>query len=133
MTQSATQKLGIAPAMRVFASGRPISEVGALLGPLPDGVVLSGSPDDADLAIRFSDDVADVTASARAVVDALPPGRRVWIAYRKGANRKVAAGESAPLHRDTLQAALHGLGLDGVTLVALDEVWSAMRIKAAQD
>jgi hypothetical protein len=63
------------------------------------------------------------------VWDAVSPGGRLWVWYRKGANKTRALGSETPLHRDTLQALLAEHGMDGVTLVSVDDVWSAMRIK----
>jgi hypothetical protein len=98
-----------------------VLQVTQLLGELPDGVAVTDSADVADVVILFADDVAAVTESAVPALTRATAAGRFWIAYRKGAK---------PLHRDTLQAALAGLGLDGVTLVSLDDTWSAMRVKA---
>ena len=37
-----------------------------------------------------------------------------------------------PLHRDSLRRALSAHNLEGVTLIALDDTWSAMRVKRAR-
>lgn len=141
MPQSTVQKLGIRAGMTVLVIGQPLEIANGLLGELPtdalvtdvpvtDVQVIEGAPT-GGVVLLFADDVATVSTSARLGFERAADGGRFWIAYRKGANRKPAAGEPAPLHRDTLQGALAPLGLDGVTLVSLDDVWSAMRVKAA--
>ena len=130
MAQLTAQKLGITPEATIVVLGQPLSQVSALLGPLPDGASIVDDAVSADIVLLFADDVAAVMNSARPAMNRLDAGGRIWIAYRKGANRKTPSGEPAPLHRDTMQAALAELGLDGVTLISIDDTWSAMRVKA---
>jgi hypothetical protein len=51
-----------------------------------------------------------------------------WIAYPKGSSKRYPA---ADLNRDSTHARLGDLGWDGVSLVALDADWSALRFKRA--
>ena len=48
------------------------------------------------------------------------PSTSVWIAYRKG---------DKEFHRDTLGALAKSLELQAVSLVAIDDTWSALRVK----
>jgi len=54
---------------------------------------------------------------------ALKPNGLLWVSYPKG--------KSMPtdLNRDILRVALGEVGLEAVSLVAIDEVWSALRAK----
>ena|SRR5579871_3208910 len=54
----------------------------------------------------------------------VPPGGVIWVAYRKG-------GETAgtDLNRDIIWRRLEPEGLTGVTLVSIDDEWSAMRFR----
>ena len=128
MAQSTSQKLGIKPGMTVVATGQPLAAVAGILGVLPEEATLADFAGAADVAILFADCLDDVRSSAPAAWSSVAPDRRMWVAYRKGASKRGAATE-VPLHRDTLQATLGEIGLTGVTLVALDEVWSALRVK----
>lgn len=129
MAQTTSQKLGIHAETIAVVLGCPVEEVRELLGEVPDGAAVVADATSADLVLLFVDDVAEVTGSARSAYERVRDGGRLWIAYRKGASRRSSAG-AEPLHRDTLQAALAALGLDGVALISLDETWSAMRVKA---
>jgi hypothetical protein len=128
MAQSTSQKLGIKPGMTVVATGQSETAIAAILGTLPEGATLGSTADETDVALVFADTLDDVRGSALAAWTTVAPDRRLWVAYRKGASKR-GAGDGIPLHRDTLQAALGEVGLTGVTLVSLDEVWSALRVK----
>ena len=125
MASPTAQKLGIRAGATVLVDG-PAQEA-ARLGPLPDGVTV-GDPPDADIVIQFAAGVADVAATP-GLMRRVRAGGRLWVAYRKGASRR--PGGEVPLHRDTLQAALEPHGLVGVSLVAIDDTWSAMRVREA--
>jgi hypothetical protein len=49
----------------------------------------------------------------------------VWVAYPKGTSKKY----KSDYNRDTGHALMEKHGLDGVSLVSLDDDWSAMRFK----
>ncbi len=129
MPQSTSQKLGFRSDTIAVVIGRAVSETRTLIGDLPEGATVVADAASADLVLLFVDELAGVTAAARAAHNRVRDGGRLWIAYRKGAGRRPGGG-AEPLHRDTLQAALAAVGLEGVTLISLDETWSAMRVKA---
>jgi hypothetical protein len=52
----------------------------------------------------------------------------VWLAYPKGGKKKAGTD----LNRDILWEAVSKYGLVGVSLISLDEVWSAMRFRPAE-
>ena len=124
------QKLGIKPGANVAVGGHPVSEVRELLGELPDGVtVTQRSGEAADQVLLVADGLADLAPMLDGVWDEVAPGGRLWVRYRKGANTPRAQGSDVPLHRDTLQALLAKHGMDGVTLISVDDTWSSMRVR----
>jgi hypothetical protein len=90
--------------------------------------VLDGSPakvttrasGTADTVLLFAADEAQFTASVPAAMKSVGPSTGVWIAYRKG---------DKEFHRDTLGALAKAFGLQPVSLVAIDDTWSALRVK----
>jgi len=54
----------------------------------------------------------------------LRPDALLWVTYRKGSSKI-----KSDVNRDTLHAYARTLGLEGVTLVSIDDDWSAMRFK----
>ncbi len=97
------------------------------LQPLPEGAELrSDLSPDLDLVLLFVRSSADVQRLVPGVVDSLPLDRLLWVAYMKGGAR---AGTD--LNRDILWKLMERYGLAGVSLVALDDTWSAMRFRPA--
>jgi len=76
----------------------------------------------ADTVVLFAKDVAPLESSLPTAIGRLGPSATLWIAYRKG---------DKALHRDTLWKLAGEHGYTGVSLVAVDDVWSAMRFKRA--
>ena len=124
------QKLGIKSGMTVAVDGQTLGDVRQLLGELPAEVTvgrLTGAA--VDQILLAANGLSDLASMLPGVWDAVSPGGRLWVWYRKGANRAASRGSEAPLHRDTLQALLAEHGMDGVTLISIDDTWSAMRVK----
>ncbi len=124
------EKLGIRAGASIAVDGHPVSDARALLGELPAGVAVSsrsGAP--ADQIILVADGLADLAPMLDGVWNEVAPGGRLWIWYRKGANKSKTPGSEVPLHRDTLQAVLAEHAMDGVSLISVDDTWSSMRVR----
>lgn len=129
---AAPKKLGIRAGMSVAIMGMPVEQGLALLGQLPDDVVVVQDADtNADVVVLLADDLEAVRNQATQAHQRVAPGGRFWIAYRKGRTRRSPATSPAeePPHRDTLHRALTDYGLTGVSLIAIDTYWSAMRFR----
>lgn len=119
------KKLRVTPNARVRVLGAP-DGYAAVLDPLPPGAALvDGAGGPADVVLAFVRDAADL---ARLTPDALAAVRRdgaLWIAYPKG-----GAKAGTDLNRDRLHDALDAAhGWTGVSIVAVDERWSALRFR----
>ena len=97
-----------------------------LLGVLPAGVELV-PPDSGGLDFLqvFVADLPALRAAIGTLRNVKPDGL-LWVCYPKGGRRS-----GTDLNRDILWAELDSHGLTGVTLVAIDEIWSAMRFRPA--
>ncbi|HZU11742.1 MAG TPA: hypothetical protein VFB58_02805 [Chloroflexota bacterium] len=126
----AARKLGIRPGTQVTIMGMEPGAAAALLGDIPNDATLNGGGRRGDIVVLFADDLAAVHRDVQTAHQQVAPRGRLWVAYRKGQSRG-ANGEEV-LHRDTLQRALAEHRLVGVSLIALDDVWSAMRVRALQ-
>jgi hypothetical protein len=97
---------------------------------IPDDVTVIADPAAADPAAGFLLDFATTQAEAEERLLALKPfvGEKTvaWLAYPKGSK---AAGRD--LSRDTIWAFARSIGLTLVTNIAVDETWSALRLKRA--
>ena len=128
MTTSAlARKLLVKPGHRVAVMDSPAGYLD-LLRPLPEGAELVDSPQESvDVVQVFVRDAAELERAAPAAIRAMKPDGLLWVCYPKGGQK---AGTD--LHRDVLWDLMDKLtGLVGVSLVAVDEKWSAMRFRAA--
>lgn len=98
----------------------------ARLEPLPDGAVLLEEVEPAlDFVQVFARNAAQLEASS-AAFGAVKANGLLWVCYPKGGKK---AGTD--LNRDVLWELMGRRTLKGVTLVAIDETWSAMRFRLA--
>jgi hypothetical protein len=116
--RTVAEKLQVKPGSSVFlvpdfASNRD------LVGPLPDNARFEAN--DADVAIVFVATHAELTTRFRDLLPEFTGLRAVWFCYRK-ANK-------ADLNRTTLIEEAPSFGWDTVANVAIDDEWSAVRIR----
>ena len=122
------KKLGIKPNMRAVVLNAPEGTLDALT-PLPDGASVDTTEGvRADVVVLFTHDAAEVDTWLPRAIAAGTDRRLLWIAYPKGGKK---AGTD--LNRDILWAQVGKSDLVGVTLVAFDDRWSAMRFRPADE
>jgi hypothetical protein len=97
------------------------------LQPLPDGAEVVDLQPGLDVLQVFVQDRAALDLAAPSLAS-VRSGGILWVCYPKGGKR---AGTD--LNRDLLWEALGEIGLTGVTLVSVDDTWSAMRVRPASD
>ena len=78
----------------------------------------------ADVVLLFAPDRAALDKSLPKLLKLMPPPAILWIAYPKLSSK--LAGD---LSRDIIAALAPKHGLDTVSQIAIDEVWSALRLK----
>jgi hypothetical protein len=92
---------------------------------LPEGCTAGSNPDGADAVLVF---VRDRTQLDDDGEPAIAAGRRdalAWVAYPKSGQL------GTDLNRDSLAAAVKERGAQPVRQVAIDDVWSALRLRPA--
>jgi hypothetical protein len=111
-------KLQIKPGMQVSVVGAPGG------GPDLSGVGAPGNdPAEAGAVIAFARLRADLTTVAMPAIEAARADRLAWVAYPK-------AGQlGTDINRESLAAAAAELGVQPVRQVAIDDVWSALRLR----
>lgn len=122
--KSVAQKAHVKPGMTI-AVLNPVPGIVESLG-LPEGVTFVDASD-ADLVFLFVTTLAELEAQMPTAVHALAPGAAIWVFYRKGSK---AAGFD--MNRDSIWAVAERLDLRPLGLVAIDETWSAFRLRPAQ-
>ena len=117
------KKLQLKPGMKVTLLNAP-ADAAAALRPLPEGASVSAATT-ADAVIAFAKDDAELRKIAPQAVKAIRADGLLWLAYPKG-----SAKMNTDLNRDVLRETVaERHGLEGVSLVAVDQTWSAMRFR----
>ncbi len=130
MAASLVKKLLIKPHGRIAIVDAPSGYLDTL-GALPEGVDLvdtyvgvpAQSLDQVHLFVKNRADVAQLAPQAMRCVTT---NGLLWICYQKR-----SAKTMTDLTRDVLWDDLSKIGLTGVTLISIDDVWSAMRFRPA--
>lgn len=115
--KSVAQKLLIKPGSTLCVE--PAERL-PLLGSLPVGARAAALAD-ADVAVLFIADEAELRAVLGAHAASLPGLPVLWIAYPKGGR--------SDLDRDSLWPIVAEIGLRPIGQVAIDDVWSALRFR----
>jgi hypothetical protein len=116
---SVASKLQIKPGQSVCVIGRP-RDVTLDLGPS-----LSSDPAAADAVIVYATNRAELGRVSPLLLAAAGRDALAWVAYPK-------AGQlGTDLNRDKLAALLKADGVRPVRQIAIDDVWSALRLRPA--
>ena len=126
MAADLAAKLLIKPDARVLLLNAPIGYA-KKLEPLPSGATVTDKRGKSDVVVAFVRDSGELKRLATSF-GSLEEDAILWVCYPKG-----GAKAGTDLDRDILHAAMEKHELIGVTLVAFDEKWSAMRFRAPED
>ena len=116
------QKMFMKPGMRVALLHVPDGLEDAL--GIVDGAIPVETPNEADFVLDFATSQAEGESRIRALKPHIGDKTLAWIAYPKGSK---AAGYD--ISRDTVFAYAQTIGLVAVANIAIDDTWSALRIR----
>lgn len=118
------QKLLIKPGKSVRFVNAPRG-YDALLGPLPEKTVRVGHPTEkVDFIQAFIENREELEETLPSLIDTLKPNGILWVTFHK-----TTARFRTDINRDSINAYAKTIGLQGVAIVAVDENWSALRLK----
>jgi hypothetical protein len=118
------KKLGMKTAISALVIAAPSGYL-KLLAPLPDGLVLSDVMSGTHRFVQFfATRAAEIKKSAPRLLKHAAPGALVWIAYPKK-----TSGVATDLSRDSVCEVMKPTGWRPVAIVAIDDVWSALRFR----
>jgi hypothetical protein len=121
---SLVKKLLLKPDYRYLLLNAPEGFL-AELGELPPGVQLAEKPGGVfDLVQIFVKSKADLDALGEVALESVKPNGLLWVSYPKKTS-KIKTDISRDYGWESLQEA----GWGGVAMVAIDDTWSAMRLK----
>ena len=118
---SVTAKLQIKPGQSVCVIGPP-QDAALELG---QELSLVGDPAESDVVLVYCSNSADLEQLSAPLLAAARRDVLTWVAYPK------AAQPGTDLNRDTLAALLQAEGVRPVRQIAIDDVWSALRLRPA--
>ncbi|HXV41755.1 MAG TPA: DUF5655 domain-containing protein [Anaerolineae bacterium] len=125
--QALIKKLGLKPKQRLLIWNAPAGYLDRLK-PLPEGAELIETPAGAfDFVHLFVANKAELERSFPAAVQGLKPNGLLWISYPKR-----SAKVQTDLTRDEGWAVVTQAGWEGVAMISVDEVWSAVRFRPGQ-
>lgn len=117
------QKMFIKPGMKILFINAP-QGYAARIG-LPKTVkIVKASATPVDFIQVFVANENELKAQLPKLKKLLVPNGMLWVSYLKG-----TAKMKTDINRDSLHAYAKTIGLDGVSLISLDDDWSAMRFK----
>jgi Protein of unknown function (DUF3052) len=122
--KAVAQKLGLKSGMTLLVR-MPPDGVAALIGALPDGAALifeTKTP--CALILMFAKDKAALAKGLPDCKRKLAPGGALWVAYVKG-----TSALKTDINRDSIREYVATIGLDTVAQIAIDNDWSALRLK----
>lgn len=121
---SLTKKLLLKPGYRYLLLNPP-EGYRELLGELPPGVQLEeAASGQYDLVQAFVRSKAEVDALAQTLLDALKPNGILWVCYPKKTSKI-----KTDISRDNGWESFNEIGWGGVAVVAIDDTWSAFRLR----
>jgi hypothetical protein len=122
--KSVSQKLLIKEGHNVLLVNPPQGYLAALQAECPDAIIAekrSGAP---DVVQVFVSSDAELRKKLPRMKELLSAKTLLWVTYPKGTSKM-----GADVNRDTIRTYAETIGLNTVSLIAVDEVWSALRMK----
>ncbi|HET8921566.1 MAG TPA: hypothetical protein VFN26_01070 [Candidatus Acidoferrum sp.] len=122
------RKLGLRPGMQALIVAAPPG-YWKRIAPLPDGLRVSQVANGMHPFIQFfATRASEIKKSAPKLLKHAAPGALVWIAYPKK-----TSGVDTDLSREAARDVMSDTGWQAVSIVAIDEVWSALRFRPTKD
>ncbi len=121
------KKLQIKPDQRIAILNAPPGYIDSL-GTLPEGTkVTQKATGTFDFVQLFVKDSGELNRYAQKAFNSVKHDGLLWICYPKGSSKK-----KSDLNRDIIWDLVKESGFLGVSLISVDEVWSAMRFRPAE-
>lgn len=130
MPQTLAEKLHVLPGEELLVLHAP-KHIEDLLLPMPEGAsIVTEIGKEYPVVLAFCEQLTDLVEDWHRLRTAVQPHGAIWVAYPKK-----SGSIKSDLSRDTLGAKVELLSPDWlpVTLISIDETWSAMRFRQVED
>ena len=122
--KTVAQKLGLKPGKTLLVRQQP-HDVAALIGALPSAArLVTAETKPCALILIFAEDKAALVKGLSDCKLLLEPGGVLWVAYIKGTSTR-----KTDTNRNSIRDYVATIGLDTVSQIAIDDDWSALRLK----
>lgn len=122
--KSLLQKMFVKSGMKMVIIGLP-ADLTDSYRTVPDGVeLLSGPQSGVDVLQVFVKNEMELRESISAYKPFILPRGMLWICYPKG-----TSGVQTDINRDSIWRISHEYGMDAVGQIAVNDTWSAIRLK----
>lgn len=122
--KSVAQKLLIKENYKVVLLNEP-EDYRSTLGDLPPEIdILTKLSDNVDFIQIFLTSKKELEAQLEKASKHLSPKGLLWVSYPKGTSKV-----ETDVNRDIIWKYARSIGLDAVSMISVDDTWSAMRIK----
>jgi hypothetical protein len=123
-TKSIQEKLQVKPG-RSFLLLNPPPGYNKLFGKLPSSVTeATAASKEVDVIQIFVDSRKQLEKELPKLKSKVAPKGMIWITYPKGTSAK-----KSDINRDSIAEYAASIGLEGVAICAIDDDWSALRLK----
>ena len=122
--KTVAQKLGLKTGMTLLIR-LPPDGLATLIGALPSGAeLIFDATKPCALILMFARDKSALAKGLSGCKRQLAPGGALWVAYIKG-----TSALKTDIKRDSIREYVATIGLDTVAQIAIDDDWSALRLK----
>jgi hypothetical protein len=129
MANELAKKLLLHKAKRILILNQPVGYIERLQGELTDNPELFTEPTgDVDLVHLFVKDSEELRQWLGVTLRSVQHDGLIWVSYPKKSSKM-----KSDLNRDILVSLLHEVGHEGVSLISIDDTWSAMRVRPIKD
>jgi hypothetical protein len=129
MSNELAKKLLLHKAKRILILNQPVGYIERLQGELTDNPELFTEPTgDVDLVHLFVKDSEKLKQWLGVTLRSVQHDGLIWVSYPKKSSKM-----KSDLNRDILVSLLHEVGHEGVSLISIDDTWSAMRVRPMKD
>jgi hypothetical protein len=129
MANELAKKLLLHKAKRILILNQPVGYIERLQGELTDNPELFTEPTgDVDLVHLFVKDSEKLKQWLGVTLRSVQHDGLIWVSYPKKSSKM-----KSDLNRDILVSLLHEVGHEGVSLISIDDTWSAMRVRPIKD
>jgi hypothetical protein len=124
--KSPSQKMFL-KAGKSLAVIKPPDDWQELLGEVPADIVsLKHRKSTADTVLLFVRSQSELVAQLPLAKSRMTDGGALWVAYVKGSSKQAGA-----VHRDSIRTHAATIGLEAVSIIAINADWACLRLKQA--